>query len=280
MTSGRSQPTRGRRPIALTIAGSDSGGGAGIQADLKTFHQFGVFGTSVIVAVTAQNTRGVAGVHEIPGEMVTSQMEALAGDLPPEAVKTGMLATPELVELVATGIERFGFRRLVVDPVMVATSGDRLLCPDAERLVAQRLVPLATLVTPNLDEARLLLNASIDGIDDMERAGHELLELGAEAVLVKGGHMGGGDRELVDVLVTGDTVRHFRHPRIPTASTHGTGCTLSAAVAAGLAHGRDLVTAVVDAVDFVHRAIAGAPAIGHGHGPISHFVAAPTHANS
>lgn len=259
-------------PIALTIAGSDSGGGAGIQADLKTFHQYGVFGTSVIVAVTAQNTRGVTGVHEIPGFMVTSQMQALADDLPPAAVKTGMLATPEAVELVAANITRFGFPRLVVDPVMVATSGDRLLSPDAERVIAQRLLPLATLVTPNLDEARLLLNTRIEGIDDMERAGHLLMALGAGGALIKGGHRDGDDPEVVDVLVTGDTVRHFRQPRIATTSTHGSGCTLSAAVAAGLAHGRDLLTAVEDAVGFVHRAIAAAPDLGHGHGPLNHFV--------
>ena len=266
-------------PIALTIAGSDSGGGAGVQADLKTFHQYGVFGTSVIVAVTAQNTVRVADVHEIPGAMVTSQMQALADDLPPAAVKTGMLATPELVDLVATNIERFAFPCLVVDPVMVATSGDRLLSLDAERVIAQRLLPLATLVTPNLDEARLLLNTPIEGIGDMERSGHNLMELGASAVLIKGGHQGGDDRDVVDVLVTADTVRHFRHPRIATTSTHGTGCTLSAAVAAGLAHGRDLVTAVADGVDFVYRAIVDAPALGHGHGPVNHFVA-PTRSNS
>jgi hydroxymethylpyrimidine/phosphomethylpyrimidine kinase len=162
---------------------------------------------------------------------------------------------------------------------MVATSGDRLLSPDAERVITQRLLPLATLVTPNLDEARLLLNASIEGIDDMERSGHNLMELGASAVLIKGGHQDGDGRDVVDVLVTGDTVRHFRHPRIATTSTHGTGCTLSAAVTAGLARGRDLVTAVEDGVDFVHRAIADAPVLGHGHGPVNHFVA-PTRSNS
>ena len=188
-------------PIALTIAGSDSGGGAGVQADLKTFHQYGVFGTSVIVAVTAQNTVRGADVHEIPGAMVTSQMQALADDLPPAAVKTGMLATPELVDLVATNIERFAFPCLVVDPVMVATSGDRLLSPDAERVITQRLLPLATLVTPNLDEARLLLNTPIEGIGDgaalvaRQRQRHRVhREVAAKQILLEGAGVYGRQR--------------------------------------------------------------------------------------
>lgn len=259
--------------IALTIAGSDSGGGAGIQADLKTFHQFGVFGTSVLVAVTAQNTRGVSGVHVIPAALVDAQFAALADDLPPDACKTGMLATPELVEAVAAGIARHEFSRYVLDPVMVATSGDRLLDRDAERLVAQQLVPLATLVTPNLDEARILVQDEVDSPEAMERAGRALVRLGAGAALVKGGHLAGDT--VVDVLVTADGARRFEHPRVQTTSTHGTGCTLSAAVAAGLALGRPLVEAVEDALAFVHRAIAEAPGLGAGHGPLNHFVPAP-----
>ncbi|OLB15327.1 MAG: bifunctional hydroxymethylpyrimidine kinase/phosphomethylpyrimidine kinase [Gemmatimonadetes bacterium 13_2_20CM_69_8] len=265
--------------IALTIAGSDSGGGAGLQADLKTFHQFGVFGTSVVTAVTAQNTVGVRGWQGLPPELVTRQIDALADDLPPLAVKSGMLGSAELVEAVAAGIARRRLPRYVLDPVMVATSGDRLLERAAERLIAERLVPLATLVTPNLDEAAILVGDRVTAPDDMERAGRALLKLGAQAALVKGGHLpreeeGEGD-EIVDVLVMDGAVRRFTHTRLDTTSTHGTGCTLSAAIAAGLAHGRPLERAVEDALDFVHRAIAAAPGLGHGHGPLNHFVPAP-----
>jgi hydroxymethylpyrimidine/phosphomethylpyrimidine kinase len=259
--------------IALTIAGSDSGGGAGIQADLKTFHQFGVFGTSVIVAITAQNTIGVHAVHAVPVETVEAQMAALAADLPPRATKTGMLATADLVRAVAAGIEGHGFANYVLDPVMVATSGDRLLSRDAERTVAAALVPLATLVTPNLDEAEILVEAEVRSPPQMERAGRALLALGAHAALIKGGHL--SREELVDVLVTAGGVRRFVHDRIATTSVHGTGCTLSSAVTAGLAWDRPLERAVEDALDFVHRAIRAAPGIGAGHGPLNHFVEAP-----
>jgi len=259
--------------IALTIAGSDSGGGAGIQADLKTFHQFGVFGTSVITAVTAQNTIGVRAWEPVPVELVTRQLDALADDLPPGAVKSGMLGSAPLVEAVADGIARRRLPNYVLDPVMVATSGDRLLDRDAERLIVRRLVPLATLVTPNLDEAAVLLDGSVRTPDDMERAGRALVQLGARAALVKGGHLAGA--EVVDVLVAGGAARRFIRPRLETTSTHGTGCTLSAAIAAGLALGRPLERAVEDALDFVHRAIAAAPGLGQGHGPLNHFVPAP-----
>lgn len=259
--------------IALTIAGSDSGGGAGIQADLKTFHQFGVFGTSVITAVTAQNTLGVRAWEPLPAALVVQQIDALADDLPPHAVKSGMLGSAELVEAVASGIAHRGLPNYVLDPVMVATSGDRLLDRDAEQLIAQRLVPLAALVTPNLDEAAILIGTGVGTPADMERAGRALVRLGARAALVKGGHLAGDD--VVDVLVADGRVRRFTHPRIDTSSTHGTGCTLSAAVAAGLAHGRPLECAVADALDFVHRAIAAAPGLGRGHGPLNHFVPAP-----
>jgi len=259
--------------IALTIAGSDSGGGAGIQADLKTFHQFGVFGTSAIVAITAQNTRGVTGVHAVPVTMVEAQLAALAGDLPPDAVKTGMLASAELVEAVAAGIARHGFPHYVCDPVMVATSGDRLLAADAVRVLRERLLPLAALVTPNLPEAALLVGDPVETPADMERAGRALRDLGASAALVKGGHLAGDD--VVDVLVTGEGSQRFSHRRVPTRSTHGTGCTLSAAVTAGLALGRPLPRAVADALEFVHQALASAPGLGAGHGPLNHFAAAP-----
>jgi hydroxymethylpyrimidine/phosphomethylpyrimidine kinase len=257
--------------IALTIAGSDSGGGAGIQADLKTFHQFGVFGTSVLVAITAQNTVGVSAVHAIPPETVAAQIDALAADLPPKAFKTGMLATAELAEVVAAAVRRHGFQDYVLDPVMVATSGDRLLDADAERTVRDHLVPLATVVTPNLGEAGILAGSSVESVASMERAGRALVEMGARAALIKGGHL--TDAELVDVLVTADGTRHFQHARFDTKSTHGTGCTLSAAIAAGLALGNDLYSAVDDALDFVQRAIEAAPGLGSGHGPLNHFVA-------
>jgi len=259
--------------IALTIAGSDSGGGAGIQADLKTFHQFGVFGTSVVTAVTAQNTVGVRAWEAVAVQLVTSQLDAVADDLPPVAVKSGMLGSAAIVAAIADGITRRALPNYVLDPVMVATSGDRLLDADAERLIAQRLVPLATLVTPNLDEAEVLIGETVRTPDEMERAGRALVRLGAKAVLVKGGHLAGD--EIVDVLVADGIARRIIRPRLETTSTHGTGCTLSAAVAAGLALDRPLERAVRDALDFVQRAMAAAPALGRGHGPLNHFVPAP-----
>ena len=260
--------------IALTIAGSDSGGGAGIQADLKTFHQFGVFGTSAIVALTAQNTLGVSAVHPVPEMMVVAQLEALAQDLPPAALKTGMLADVGLVRLVARTVRRFGWGPLVVDPVMVATSGDRLLSGAAEAVLRDELVPLAAVVTPNLDEAAILAGFPVRDVSAMEDAGRTLVALGAGAALVKGGHMEGD--ELTDVLVTPGGVRRFSRARLHTSSTHGTGCTLSAAITAGLALGRPLEEAVADALDFVGRAIASAPGLGAGHGPLDHTVAPRT----
>jgi hydroxymethylpyrimidine/phosphomethylpyrimidine kinase len=259
--------------IALTIAGSDSGGAAGIQADLKTFQQFGVFGTTVVVALTAQNTLAVRAAEPVSLAMVRAQLEALAEDLPPAALKTGMLANAEIVSLVAAWIKERGWRPLVVDPVMVSTSGHRLLTSQAEVVLRTVLLPLAALVTPNLDEAEILTGAAVRDPAAMERAGAALLRLGAGAALVKGGHLTGG--ELTDVLVTPGGSRRFVHPRVATSSTHGTGCTLSAAVTAGLALGRDLDPAVSDALEFVHRAIARAPGLGAGHGPVDHTVTAP-----
>jgi len=260
--------------IALTIAGSDSGGAAGIQADLKTFHQFGVFGTSAITAVTAQNTLGVSAWQALPAALVAQQIDAVAEDLRPAAIKSGMLGSSEIVEAVA---ERIGHHRLttyVLDPVMVATSGDRLLDRDAEQLIARRLAPLALLVTPNLNEAEILVGAEVRTPDQMEQAGRALVGMGARAALVKGGHLANAPT-LVDVLVQQGSVRRFTHERIETTSTHGTGCTLSAAITAGLALGRPLEQAVADGLDFVHRAIAAAPGLGKGHGPLNHFVPAP-----
>ena len=264
--------------IALTIAGSDSGGGAGIQADLKTFHQFGVFGTSVITAVTAQNTVGVTDWAALPVALVVQQIAAVAEDLPPAAVKSGMLGSAELVHAVADALARHHLVNYVLDPVMVATSGDRLLDHDAEQVIARRLVPLAALVTPNLDEARILLGEDIASVPQMERAAAALLKMGAGGALVKGGHLEGS--EVVDVLAVGGEVRRFTRPKLQTSSTHGTGCTLSAAIAAGLALGRPLERAVADALDVVHRAIATAPGLGRGHGPLNHFAAAPRSSRS
>jgi hydroxymethylpyrimidine/phosphomethylpyrimidine kinase len=259
--------------IALTIAGSDSGGGAGIQADLKTFHQFGVFGTSAIVALTAQNTRGVRAVEAVSHRMVEAQLDALAADLPPDALKTGMLADAGLVALVAAAIRSHGWSPLVLDPVMVSTSGDRLLSPGAEQVLRDELLPLAAVITPNLDEAEMLTGRAVRDVPAMERAGTDLLRLGAGAALVKGGHLDAP--ALTDVLVSPQGVRHFRRPRLDTTSTHGTGCTLSAAITAGLARRRDLETAVRDALDYVARAMAAAPGLGRGHGPLNHTV--PVH---
>jgi hydroxymethylpyrimidine/phosphomethylpyrimidine kinase len=257
-------------PVALTIAGSDSGGGAGIQADLKTFHAFGVFGTSAVTAITAQNTLGVSGVHPVPADVVRAQIAAVAADLPPGACKTGMLATAPLVRAVAEAIREHSLPGYVLDPVMVASSGQRLLDPDAEREVAERLVPLCTLVTPNLDEAAILVGAPVEDEGGMERAARRLVEMGAAAALLKGGHLRAG--ELVDLLWDGREVIRWRRPRLDTRHTHGTGCTLSAAVAAGLASGRPLATAVGEALDYVSRAMLTAPGLGAGHGPLNHMV--------
>ncbi|MBI4540610.1 MAG: bifunctional hydroxymethylpyrimidine kinase/phosphomethylpyrimidine kinase [Gemmatimonadetes bacterium] len=260
-------------PIALTIAGSDSGGGAGIQADLKTFHAFGVFGTSAITAITAQNTVGVFAVHAVPVDVVREQIRVLVDDLRPDALKSGMLATAELVRAIAQAIQEHELESYVLDPVMVASSGDRLLDQDAESAVAEALVPLATVVTPNLHEAGILTRRKVVALEDMRAAARALVDMGARAALVKGGHL--EEDEVIDLLWDGSEERLWRHPRIRTRNIHGTGCTLSSAIAAGLAAGRSLAEAVGDAVDFVHRAIAQAPGLGHGHGPVNHLVSAP-----
>jgi hydroxymethylpyrimidine/phosphomethylpyrimidine kinase len=257
-------------PVALSIAGSDSGGGAGIQADLKSFQAFGVFGTTAVTAITVQNTLGVRAVHPVPVEIVRGQMEAVAADLRPAAFKTGMLATAELVRAVAESIGELGLQSYVLDPVMVATSGDRLLAPEAEGALRSLLLPLARLVTPNLDEAEILVGFPVRTPQQMRDAARALVDLGAGAALVKGGHLAGG--ELVDVLLDGGEWHEWRRAKVETTSTHGTGCTLSAAAVAGLAHGRPLPAAVADALDYVHRAILNAPGLGSGHGPLNHMV--------
>jgi hydroxymethylpyrimidine/phosphomethylpyrimidine kinase len=263
-------------PIALTIAGSDSGGGAGIQADLKTFHRFGVYGTSVVTAITAQNTIGVRAIHPIPLSHVRAQLDAVAEDLRPAAFKTGMLATAALAAAVAEGIVAHGLSGYVMDPVMVATSGDRLLEAEAEEALRTMLLPLADVVTPNLEEARILTGRDVRTVDEMGAAARALVDLGAGAALVKGGHLdeaadGAGTDLVVDLLWDGKREHVWTHERIDTRHTHGTGCTLSAAIVAGLAKGEPLEQAVGTAIRFVGRAIASAPGLGAGRGPVNHF---------
>ena len=257
-------------PVALTIAGSDSGGGAGIQADLKTFHAFGVFGTSAITAITAQNTRGVTAVHPIPPDVVRAQVHAVASDFEVRACKTGMLATRELVQLVGEIIRKEGLSNYVLDPVMVATSGDRLLDRNAEQAIVEYLLPICTVVTPNLDEASLLVGYAVRSEAEMRKAAATLVERGARSALIKGGHLAA--EEIVDLFFDGQEFTSFRKQKIATTSTHGTGCTLSAAIAAGLAHDKSLRDAVAAALAFVDRAIRAAPGLGSGNGPLNHFV--------
>ena len=270
MADASPDATRTSPPIALTIAGSDSGGGAGIQADLKTFHQFGTFGTSVLTAITAQNTLGVTAVHPIPLDVVQAQIDAVVEDLRPAALKSGMLATAGLVELVADAIEGYGLEGYVLDPVMVSSTGARLLDEDATGAVVERLLPRAAVVTPNLHEARILTGLAVEGEEGQRDAARALVEMGAGAALVKGGH--GPGPELLDLLWDGEVERRWRRPKLDTRHTHGTGCTLAAGIAAGLALEHALETAVSQALAFVARGIAEAPGLGSGHGPLSHFV--------
>jgi hydroxymethylpyrimidine/phosphomethylpyrimidine kinase len=257
---------------ALTIAGSDSGGGAGIQADLKTFSALGVYGASAITALTAQNTRGVRAIHDLPADFITGQIDAVFDDIRIDAVKVGMLSQPAVIEAVAAGIEQHGAENIVIDPVMVATSGDVLLRPDAVDALRQRLLPLALVVTPNLPEAGVLLDdATATDEASMEVACERLLALGPRWVLLKGGHLDGP--ESVDLLAGGDDLIRLAAPRVATANTHGTGCTLSSAVAAGLARGLNVVEAVDRAKTYLTAALAAADAldVGGGHGPVHHF---------
>jgi hydroxymethylpyrimidine/phosphomethylpyrimidine kinase len=258
--------------IALTIAGSDSGGGAGIQADLKTFQRFGVFGTSAITAITAQNTRGVSRWEPVSPDLVRAQIDSVAEDLPPAAFKTGMLATAAIAAAIADAIDAHAFTNYVLDPVMVASSGDVLFESDTIDAIRTQLIPRSFLVTPNIHEAQILVGEKIDDEDGMARAAETIVtELGAQAALVKGGHLDSGDR-LVDILYDGN-VRAFRSQRVATTSTHGTGCTLSAAITAQLAKGESLHAAVRQSVEYVHNAIATAPGLGSGHGPLNHLAA-------
>ncbi|MFQ5801904.1 MAG: bifunctional hydroxymethylpyrimidine kinase/phosphomethylpyrimidine kinase [Candidatus Methylomirabilales bacterium] len=255
---------------ALTIAGSDSGGGAGIQADLKTFTTFQVYGLSVLTAITAQNTLGVQGVKTLPPDFVTLQIRSVLSDIGTDAGKTGMLATKEIVAAVAEGVREFQLPNLVVDPVMVSATGHRLLDEDAVEAVKTLLFPLAIVVTPNLDEATILWGEKIEDLDGMKEAARAIKALGPRYVLVKGGHLSGP--KILDVLYDGKRFEVWDAPKIATEHTHGSGCTLSAAIAAGLAKGHEVKEAVVTAQRYIHAAIRTAVKIGKGKGPVNHLV--------
>ena len=260
------------RPRALTIAGSDSGGGAGVQADLKTFSALGVFGASVITAITAQNTVGVTAVHEVPVDVIAAQVDAVLEDIGADAVKTGMLSSSEIIECVAESLRRRaglpGVQRLVVDPVMVAKTGDALLREDAVESLRNLLLPLAAVVTPNIPEAEALTGQSIASRDDVRRAAQEIVGMGARSVVVKGGHLEG---PATDLFYDGEGFREFTSERIDTKNTHGTGCTFASATAAGLARGLTPEEAAAAAKEYVTEAIRHSFPLGQGHGPLNHF---------
>ena len=253
---------------ALTIAGSDSGGGAGIQADLKTFSALGVFGMSALTAITAQNTLGVTAVFELPPEIVGAQIDAVVSDIGVDAAKTGMIANAEIIRVVAAKVREHGISTFVVDPVMIATSGDRLLAEDAVEALRTELLPLATVATPNLPEAGVLTGREVTTPAEMREAARAIVGLGARSALVKGGHLAG---DAVDIFFDGDHFVELTARRIPTTSTHGTGCTLASAIASLLAKGVPLEQAIRDAKAYVTTAIERAYPIGHGHGPVHHF---------
>jgi len=260
-----------RYPRVLSIAGSDSGGGAGIQADLKTFSAMGCYGMTAITAVTAQNTLGVTAIHGVPVEVLKAQICAVMDDIGVDALKIGMLHSPELVRVVAWAIDEYRIERVVLDPVMVATSGDRLIAEETIAVLVSELFHRVTLVTPNLDEAALLLGGPISSIDALDDAAARLLALGAHAVLLKGGHLPGD--EVVDVLaMRGEALQRLQSSRIASGNVHGTGCTLSSAIAAGLALGLSLPQAVAEARRYVLQAIAAGAQVhtGGGHGPLNH----------
>jgi hydroxymethylpyrimidine/phosphomethylpyrimidine kinase len=260
-----------RPKVALTIAGSDSGGGAGIQADLKTFAAHGVFGASALTAVTAQNTVEVTGIEELSPAIVGLQIDAVATDIGVDAVKTGMLSSRSLIEIVARKLEEHRLEKTVVDPVMVAKSGARLLDPGAVQAMAAELLPRALVVTPNLPEAESLVGFPVVDEASILEAAKRIVEMGARAALVKGGH--GAGEECVDVLYHRGRFRHYRAPRIPTKNTHGTGCTFSAAIAAELALGRELEEAVERAKAYLTKALSTGLELGRGYGPLNHFPA-------
>lgn len=255
---------------ALTIAGSDSGGGAGIQADLKTFQELDVYGMSVITAVTAQNTTGVQGVYSVPLEGIQEQLQSIAEDLRPDAIKTGMLFNSDTIEAVARFIEIYEMEHIVVDPVMIAKGGASLLQNEAVKALKEKLLPLATIVTPNIPEAEVLTGIKIETMNDRKQAAKLLHEMGAEAVMIKGGHDPESE-EMIDLLYDGEKFHTFTSNRISTKNTHGTGCTFSAAITAQLAKGSSVVQAVQVAKDFIQAAIEDDLHIGSGHGPTNHW---------
>ena len=254
---------------ALTIAGSDSGGGAGIEADLKTLTALGVYGMAAITSVTAQNTQTVSLIHDLPPAFIAEQIDLVASDIGVDAAKTGMLSSADIVEAVAESIERNGIGRLVVDPVMVSKSGDALLHESAQDAMRRRMLPLAWVLTPNVPEAEVLSGLRIHGIKDLAAAAETILALGPRYVLMKGGHLDSNDA--TDVLYGPDGVKEFSAPRIDTKNTHGTGCTYSAAITAYLAMGYDTPQAVARAKDYLTTAIERSLSLGHGHGPLNHF---------
>lgn len=253
-------------PKVLIIAGSDSGGGAGIQADLKTVSVLGAFGMTAITALTAQNTMGVYGVIEMPPEFVAQQIEVCVTDIGCDAVKTGMLANAAIIEVVAEQVRKYNLQPLVVDPVMIAKSGAPLLRPDAVDALKSRLLPLATVTTPNLHEAQALTEMEIRSLDDMKEAAKRIHKLGVKFVVVKGGHLE-GMTEAIDILYDGQEFTEFKAPRYETKNTHGTGCIFASAIAAGLASGLDIKSAVKKAKEFISVAIKEALPLGKGHGP-------------
>ena len=253
---------------ALTIAGSDSGGGAGIQADLKTFAAHGVFGMSVITAITAQNTLGVSAVQDILPEVIAAQIAAIFDDMGADAVKIGMVSQPETIRIIAAGLGKYHARLVVLDPVMISKSGYHLLQPEAEQVLAAELLPLATIVTPNIPEAEAILHREIATLTDMEKAARDIHALGPRAVLLKGGHR---HEDATDILFDGGKCIRLEAPRIPTRNTHGTGCTLSSAIAANLARNMSVPEAVVAAKKYITIAIEHALPIGKGVGPTHHF---------
>jgi hydroxymethylpyrimidine/phosphomethylpyrimidine kinase len=251
----------------MTIAGSDSGGGAGIQADLKTFQALGVYGTSALTAITAQNTVGVRAVHEVPTDVIAAQIDAVVEDIGVDAAKTGMLSSAEIISTVAERVRHWRLARLVVDPVMVAKSGDRLLREDAVVALMRDLLPLAMVLTPNLPEAEVLVGRALTTDDDIRQAARDIVDLGPRAVVMKGGHRSG---DATDVLFDGQRFHVLSAERVDTVNTHGTGCTLSAAIAAELARGRDVADAVGSAKRYLTEAIRHASPLGAGHGPVAH----------
>ena len=257
----------------MSIAGSDSGGGAGIQADLKTISALGCYATTVITALTAQNTRGVTGIHAVPAEFVDRQIESVLSDIGTDAVKIGMLFSVELIQVVAEALRRHAVTNVVLDPVMVAQSGDKLLQDDAVEALKRELFPLAAVVTPNLPEAAVMLERPPEELADLKSAATELADLGGRSILIKGGHSEGSRSDDLLYLVDPDRFVALSGPRIETVNTHGTGCTLSSAIAARLACGADIETAVRDAKAFITGAIEAGAAyrLGHGHGPVHHF---------